>query len=322
MVRSLITGIGGFVASHMADRLLLKGKEVYGTKRFRSDLTNLEHIKDKINFVEADMLDAKSLEEAIKKVKPTHIYHLAANSYVPDSWSQPTHTITTNTIGTANLLEAVRKYAPNARVLIAGTSEEYGFVKPDECPITEDQPLRPMSPYGVSKVGADLIARQYHRSYGLDVIVARAFNHTGPRRHESFVIPTFAKQVVEAGMNQVDYPIKVGNLEAVRDFTDVRDTVAAYELALEKGTAGEVYNIATGEGHPMREILTRLIGLNEGQSNTYKLIEDPSRMRPSDVPLLIGDSTKFREATGWKPVIPLTRTLLDTLNYWRENIKK
>ena len=323
MKKALITGITGFAGSHLADRMLLLGNEVYGIKRFRSDVTNIKHILNRIHLRSSDILDPSSLDKIMAEVKPHEVYHLAANSYVPDSWDQPAHTFRNNIGGCANVLEAVRNHSPKSKVLIVGSSEEYGIVKEEECPINEDQPLRPASPYAVSKVACDMMGVQYHKSYGLHVIVSRAFNHTGPRRHEKFVVSNFAKQIVEANRKK-DYTINVGNLDAIRDFTDVRDTVAAYEALMRKGKPGEVYNICSGEGHTMKDMLTRMMSLYEAHGvavDGYELKQDPKRMRPSDVPRLIGNSQKIHQDTGWKPRIPFTRTLLDTLVYWRENTK-
>lgn len=311
-MKALISGVSGFVGSHLAELLIHKKYEVYGIKRFRSDLSNVEHIKD-LHLVEGDILDLTSLEGILQDIKPDEIYHLAANSYVPDSWKQPVHTIRTNTIGTTHMLEAMRKASPHAKLLIAGTSEEYGIVHPEECPITESQPLRPLSPYGVSKVAGEMIGAQYHRSYGLHIILTRGYNQSGPRRHPLFATSNFAKQIVDVERGRAT-SIRVGNIEAIRDFTDVRDMVRAYVLAMESCTPGEPYNICSGTGYKMKDILNQLIGFSGISIPTE---HDSSRLRPSDVPRLIGDHSKFSKATGWKPVIPITRTLIDLLEWHR-----
>lgn len=316
MKRALITGITGFVGSHLAEFLLDKKIEVYGTIRWRSKTENIDHIKDRINLVEADIRDFSSVSNTIETVKPDYIYHLASQSFVPTSWHAPQETLTTNIIGTLNLLEAVRKSDCDSKIQIAGSSEEYGLVKPDEIPITEENPLRPLSPYAVSKVGADLLGFQYYKSYGLKIVRTRGFNHSGPRRGEVFVTSNLAKQIaeIEKGKEPVIY---VGNLDAQRDFTDVRDIVRAYWLSLEKCDFGEVYNICSEKARTIRSVLDLLL------SKTDKKIEikqDPSRMRPSDVEILLGDCSKFKAKTGWRVEIPFEKTMEDLLNYWRERI--
>ncbi|MBD3286520.1 NAD-dependent epimerase/dehydratase family protein, partial [candidate division WOR-3 bacterium] len=223
----------------------------------------------------------------------------------------------TNVVGEANLFEACRKAGCDPVIQIAGSSEEYGFVYPDEVPIKETNPLRPLSPYGVSKVAQDLLGYQYYKSYGLKIIRTRAFNHTGPRRGDVFVTSNFARQIVSIEKGLSKPVIKVGNMEAVRDFTDVRDVARAYELAVEKGIPGEVYNIASGKGIKIGELLDMLLSLS---SVKIKTVNDPSRMRPSDVELLVGDITKFTKQTGWKPEIPFKQTLTDTLDFWRNRL--
>jgi len=242
-MKALITGITGFVGSHLAELLLSKNYEVYGTIRWRSNLENIKHIQDKIKLIEADLNDAHSLYKIINDIKPDEIYHLAAQSFVPTSWTAPADTLQTNIIGTVNLFEAVRKAEINPVIQIACSSEEYGMVKPEETPIKETNPLRPLSPYGVSKVAQDMLGYQYAKSYGMKIIVTRGFNHSGPRRGDVFVTSNFCKQVAEIEAKKREPVIEVGNLEAQRDFTDVRDMVKAYWLAVQKGIPGERYNI-------------------------------------------------------------------------------
>ncbi|MCK5038832.1 MAG: GDP-mannose 4,6-dehydratase [Thermoplasmata archaeon] len=314
-MRILITGATGFVGSHMIDFLLKKGEsEIYATKRRRSDMTNVSHIKNDVTWIDMDLADSHSLFQTLKTTEPDYIFHLGAQSFVPMSWNAPQETFVSNAIGTINLLEAVRQLELDSKIQIAGSSEEYGLVTPDETPITEDNPLRPLSPYGVSKVATDLFGRQYHRSYGMDIVVTRAFNHTGPRRGEMFVTSNFAKQVVEIEKGR-EPVIHVGNLDAQRDFSDVRDIVRAYWLALEKGIPGEVYNICSGEAITIKELLNMLLDLSKAE---ISIKEDPARMRPSDVEVLLGSCTKFKDQTGWAPEIPFEQTLEDIMNYWRE----
>jgi GDP-4-dehydro-6-deoxy-D-mannose reductase len=316
--KALITGITGFVGSHLADYLLSEGFKVYGVYRWRSRMCNIEHILDKINLIEGDMRDMVSMQYVISKVKPDYIFHLAAQSFVPTSWKAPVETLTTNIIGTCNLLEAVRTVGCDSKIQIAGSSEEYGMVYPDEVPIKETNPLRPMSPYGVSKCSADLLGRQYAESYKMNVVVTRAFNHSGPRRGDAFMTSNFAKQIAEIERGLREPIISVGNLEAERDFTDVRDIVKAYLLALQKGKPGEVYNICSGVAYKISEALELLLDCTDINVNVEI---DPERMRPSDVPVLLGDSMKFRRLTRWEPHIVFSLTLHDLLDFWRLQLK-
>jgi GDP-4-dehydro-6-deoxy-D-mannose reductase len=316
-VKILITGITGFAGSHLADYAIAQGEvEIYGTARWRSPPQNIEHLRDRIKVIDADLRDASSVESLVAEIKPDLIFHLAAQSYVVSSWKHPTETITTNLVGTVNIFEAVRRAKYEPRLLVACSSEEYGFVDPSEVPITEDNPLRPLSPYGVSKVGQDLLSYQYFKSYGLNVVRTRAFNHTGPRRGRVFVCSNFAIQILEA-QKGLRPDVNVGNLEAVRDFTDVRDTVRAYWRALEAAEPGEVYNICSGTGYKIQDVLEMLLRISGAEVDVSV---EPDRFRPSDVPLLIGDNSKFKRHTGWRPEIPFEQTLSDILDYWRERI--
>jgi len=318
MMRVLITGITGFAGSHLAEYLLTKKNiEIYGVERWRSKTENIDHIKSKIKLHECDVRDYSSVRKLLETIKPDRIFHLAAQSFVPTSWHAPAETLNTNIIGQLNLFEAVRHIGINPFIQIAGSSEEYGMVAKKDIPITENVLLKPLSPYAVSKVGQDLLGYQYYMSYNLNIIRTRAFNHTGPRRGEPFVCSNFAKQIamIEKGIQEP--VIHVGSLDAVRDFTDVRDIVKAYWLSVEKGKPGEVYNICCGKGYPIKEVLNMLLSFTEKK---IKIERDEKRMRPSDVPLLTGNYAQFEELTGWKPEIPFETTLEDTLNYWRVKV--
>lgn len=317
-MKALITGITGFAGSHLADYLLARGDvEVYGTIRWRSRTENIAHVKRTLNLIECDLCDAFSVDELISKVKPDLIFHLAAQSFVPTSWNAPCDTLMNNIIGELNLFESVRKVRIDPRIQIACSSEEYGLVYGDELPIRETNPLRPLSPYAVSKIAQDYLGYQYSKSYGFKVIRTRTFNHTGPRRGEVFVTSNFARQVAEIEKGLREPVVRVGNLDAKRDFLDVRDVVKAYWLAQENGEPGEVYNIASGTARSIREVLETLIGL-AGIEVTIE--QDPNRMRPSDVPVLVGDYNKFKERTGWEPKVPFEITMKDLLDYWRERV--
>jgi len=315
-MKVLITGITGFAGSHLAEYLLAKKKdvEIHGIQRWRSDIENIEQFKDKVVLHECDIKDYHSVKGALTKIMPDKIFHLAAQSFVPTSWHAPAETITTNIIGELNFFEAVRELKINPWIQIACSSEEYGMVYENEVPIKETNPLRPLSPYGVSKVGQDLLGYQYHESYGLNIVRTRAFNHEGPRRGEVFVTSNFAKQLAEIEKKKKPPILYVGNLDARRDYTDVRDVVRAYWLATEKCVAGEVYNICSGRDWKIKDMLDYLLKLSKVK---VEVKQDPSRMRPSDVQILLGDNTKFTKQTGWKPEIPFEKTLEDLLNYWR-----
>lgn len=315
--KALVTGITGFAGSHLAELLLREKVEVHGIQRWRSKSDNINQIRDKIVFHEADLLDAHSLYKVIDEVKPSYIFHLAAQSYVQSSWASPSNTLEVNIIGTVHLFEAVRNSNLDIPIQIACSSEEYGKVLKDELPINENNPLRPLSPYAVSKLAMDYLGYQYFESYGLKVIRTRGFNHTGPRRGDVFSESTFAKQIAEIEKGRHEPVVYVGNLDAVRDYTDVRDMVKAYYIAVEKCDPGEAYNIATGVGWKIKDVLNLLLSMSKVK---IKIVPDKDRMRPSDVEVLIGDSSKFRKKTGWKPEIPFEKTMKDLLNYWREKV--
>lgn len=318
-MRVLITGITGFAGSHLAEYILSNHSrvDVFGIARWRSRMDNILQIQDKIELVEADLKDMVSLKAALADVKPDRIFHLAAQSFVPTSWKCPAETFAINAIGEINLFESILALNQAPKIQIAGSSEEYGQVFSNEIPMKETNPLRPLSPYAVSKVAQDLLAFQYHKSYALRTIRTRGFNHTGPRRGDVFVTSSFAKQIAEIEKKKRPPVIHVGNLEAKRDFTDVRDVARAYWLSLEKGVEGEVYNIGSGQAYSMQEVLDLLMSLSRSK---MEVKVDPARLRPSDVPVLLSDSSKFRALTGWRPMIPFKQTILDLLNYWRERV--
>ena len=321
MQRVLITGITGFAGSHLAEHFLADhpGVEVFGTYRWRSRRENIEGIEGKVRLLECDLSDMTAVRNALETSRPDAIYHLAAQSFVPSSWVSPLQTLTDNISGQTNIFEAVRSLGLDPAIQIACSSEEYGLVLPDEVPIKETNPLRPLSPYAVSKVTQDFLAYQYFMSYGIRAIRTRGFNHTGPRRGEVFVTSNFAKQVATIEAGKAPAVIKVGNLDAVRDFTDVRDMVRGYVLATEKGKPGEVYNLASGKAITIRAMLDKLIALAKVE---VKVETDPARLRPSDVEVLIGDYSKFHADTGWEPKIPFDQTLEDLLNYRRHRIAR
>ena len=322
-MKVLITGITGFAGSHLADFILAHapGVEIHGTRRWRSKEDAADHLHGKVEFHECDITDAHNVYQVIEKIRPDKIFHLAAQSYIPASWASPAETFHTNVVGQCNLLEAIKRLQPNGYdpvVQVAGSSEEYGNVRQGDLPITETTPLQPLSPYAVSKVAQDYMGFQYWRSFKIRVIRTRAFNHEGPRRGEVFVVSNFAKQIAEIEREIRKPIVYVGNLEAIRDFTDVRDTVRAYWLATEKCKPGEVYNICSGQGYRIGEVLNMLLRLSKARGIAIET--DPQRLRPSDVPVLIGNCSKFREVTDWRPEIRFDKTLRDSVEYWRARV--
>ncbi len=346
-MRVLITGITGMAGSFLAEYLVDHHPdiEVFGTFRWRSKLDNLVGLRErgklnaldegqrvtdekilrrfvqpgKVTLVDCELQDANAVRYAIHSVRPDRIFHLAAQSFVPTSWTAPAATLQNNVISQVNLFEAVREAKLDPVIHIAGSSEEYGKVLPEEAPIKETNPLRPLSPYAVSKVSQEMLATQYHASYGLKTIVTRGFNHTGPRRGQVFVTSSFAKQIaqIEAGLQEP--LLSVGDLESKRDWTDTRDMVRAYWLATEKGVPGEVYNAGSGTCMRVGDMLDTL--LSHARAD-IRVEQDPARLRPSDVTLLWADVTKFKQATGWEPTIPFQKTMEDLLEYWRDRVRQ
>jgi GDP-4-dehydro-6-deoxy-D-mannose reductase len=312
-----ITGIAGFVGSHLSELLLKRGFEVYGLLRARSKTDHIESIINKLHLEDADLLDTHSLYTTISRIKPDYIFHLAAQSFVPTSWVSPSVTLEVNIVGSANLFEAVRMAHIDPVIQIACSSEEYGLVHTNEIPITETNPLRPLSPYAVSKVAMDYLGYQYFQSYKIRIVRTRGFNHTGPRRGDTFAESNFAKQIALIEKGKQEPVINVGNLDASRDYTDVRDMVRAYLLVVEKCEPGDVYNICSGSTIKIGDMLKTLLSMTKAKVSVKP---DPSRMRPSDVPVLLGDNSKFVNKTGWKAEIPFKKTMEDLLNYWRSRV--
>jgi GDP-4-dehydro-6-deoxy-D-mannose reductase len=314
----LVTGIAGFVGSHFAEYALRQGAVVVGSRLPGGNSDAIAHIHDDLQLFDVDLRDPVAVRRFVDRARPAWIVHLAAQSFVGTSWDAPAETLANNVLSQLNLLEAVRETGTQPRFLVVGSSDEYGDVQESELPIDEHAPFRPLSPYAVSKVAQDVMGYQYWRSYGLPVIRSRAFNHEGPRRGEAFVTSSFARQIVEIEARLREPVIRVGNLKARRDFSDVRDIVRGYWRLLEEGRPGEVYNLCSGRAWSIQAILDFL--LREAGVGQIAIRQDPALMRPVDVPVLVGDARKILRAVGWRAEIPFEQTLRDMLAYWRAQV--
>jgi GDP-4-dehydro-6-deoxy-D-mannose reductase len=312
----LITGVSGFAGSHLADHLATHASpatEIWGADRGTASVEARP-----LRRMAVDLRDGAAIRHFIRQIKPDHIYHLAAQASVGESWRNPWETLESNLRAQLNLFEAVLAEGLAPRILIIGSMEEYGRVLPDDLPLDEQQPFRPDNPYSVSKIAQDMLGLQYHLSHQLPIVRVRPFNHIGPRQGNRFVAAAFASQIaaIEAGAQPP--VLKVGNLTARRDFTDVRDMVAAYRLALEQGQAGDVYNLGSGRSHSIQELLDILLSLARCP---IAVETDPERLRPSDNPNVVCDAGKFHALTGWRPVIPFEQSLKDLLDYERARVR-
>ena len=315
---ALVTGIGGFVGGYLTEHLVGQDVAVVGVIRpgghRPSDLVGL----GQVDVEELDLSDGDQVAACIERVQPNYIFHLAAQSFVPQSWSDPAGTIVNNIVVQLRVLEGALRANVHPRIVIAGSNEEYGMIRPDELPVRESNELRPVSPYAVSKVAQDMLAYQFYVSHKLHCVRMRPFNHTGPRQSSSFAVPGFARQVAEAEAGLREPIVHVGNLQARRDLTDVRDIVRGYYLAAIHGQAGEAYNLGSGLDVSMAEALQFFVTRS---TRPLTVIDDPDRQRPADVPVTICDYSKFNALTGWRPRIPIERTFEDVLEYWRSQVK-
>lgn len=320
-MRILITGITGFAGSHMADFLLGKdGIELYGTKRINSRLRNIRHILDKVKLFECDLTDFISINRVIHGVQPDRIYHFAALSWISPSWHMPAAYMAVNGIGTINLLEAVRHNNLLPRILVSCTPEEFGDVPQSLIPITEETRIYPVNHYAASKVAQDAVCMSYYASYQLPIIRTRAFNHEGARRDHSGAIASFAHQIARIEEGLQEPIIKVGNLSARRDFTDVRDMVRGYWMAMERGEPGELYLIGSNQIYTIRACLEALIAKST-LKDAIRYETDASRVRPTELNILVGDFSKFKNKTGWTAEITFDGMLDEILAYWRTFVK-
>lgn len=328
MKTAFITGITGMVGSHLVDFLLENTDwHIYGLVRWNDKMDNIEHLMDKINnkdrveLVYGDINDLSSLLVAFKNTKPDYVFHLAAQSYPKTSFDSPLETLETNVLGTAKVLDAIKHLDLNPVIHVCASSEVFGRVPKEFLPIHEDVTFHPASPYAISKVGTDLVGRFYAEAYGMTIMTTRMFTHTGPRRGDVFAESTFAKQIamIEAGM--IPPVIKVGNLDSLRTWSDVRDAVRAYYmLVTENPQPGEYYNIGGSYSCSVRDMLDHLLSLSTRKD--IDIVIDPSRLRPIDADLQVPDTTKFKNHTGWEPKIPFEKTMEDLLNYWRKMVSQ
>ena len=311
--KALVTGIAGFVGRHLARELGRRGRVVTGSRHIHESAEGVE--ADEV--MPCDICEAKAVRELLAATTPDEVYHLAAVTHVMRSYDYIDLTWRTNVMGTINLYEAALSLGMRPRLLFVGTATEYGIVTPEDLPLTEDHPLAPVEPYAASKAAADIASYQYFRGSGLDILRTRSFNHTGPGQSHEFVASDFARQIARIEREGLEPAIHVGNLEAYREFLDVRDVVRAYADLMERGACGEVYHVAGGTLVTIRELLDRLLALSECE---IAVRTDPARMRPIETPIFRGSAGKLKAATGWTPEIPLDKTLSDLLCDWRERV--
>lgn len=325
----LITGITGMVGSHLCDYLLANTDwNIIGMCRWRSPLDNIQHLipeiekGSRLRLAYADLRDYISIDTVIRDTKPDYIFHLAAQSYPLTSFTAPLDTFETNIQGTARVLEAARQHVPDAVIHVCASSEVFGRVSKEKLPINEECTFHPASPYAISKVGTDLIGRFYGEAYGMKVMTTRMFTHTGPRRGDVFAESSFAKQIAMIELGMQEPVVRVGNLQSLRTFADVRDAVRAYYMLVTVNPqAGAYYNIGGTFSCTIAEMLDALRALSP-IGGKIKVETDPTRLRPIDADLQVPDTRKFQEITGWKPEITFQQTMTDLLEYWRERLKR
>jgi len=312
-MKALITGIDGFIGSYLAEYLLAKEIAIFGT--FHDENTkNVAHLRNKITLIKCDVRDRAAVKKVVEESNPDLIFHLAAQSRPDISWVDPVGTMETNVMGTVYLFESVRQIGLNPKILVAGSSAEYGLIRKDEPPIKEDHPLLPVSPYGVSKVAQDLLAYQYFKNLDIKTIRVRIFGATGPRKVGD-ACSDFCRQIVKIERGEAEPVIRVGNLETKRDLMDIKDTLEAFWALMEKGKIGDVYNVCSSKPIKIGDMLNKLLEISGIKA---KIEVDPKKLRLTDEPVVVGDNTKIKRDCGWEPEIPIEKTLDDTLNYWRE----
>jgi len=317
MKKVLITGVTGFAGQYLAEHLLASTQiELHGTYHSDNSKGRMGDLERKIILHQLDLTNSEAVLGLMKEVMPDEIYNLAAQTSPTESVKNPSETLITNTLSQLYLFESLKElYLTKTRVLVISSGEVYGAIAPEDLPVDEDTPLRPTSPYAVSKITQDYLALQYFLSHKMLIVRVRPFNHTGPRQQPKFVTPMFAKQIAEIEKGTQEPIMKVGNLKPRKDFSDVRDIVRAYVLIMEKGEAGEVYNIGSGGSYSIQEVLDMLLSFSDKQ---IAVEIDQALYRPIDTLEVVSDSTKLRTLTGWQPEISLSTTLKDTLDYFRK----
>lgn len=313
-MKAFIIGAAGFVGGHLMDEMLRLGWTVGASKMPQETIA-----KDGVSVYDLDILNPAAISAVLSAFAPDYIVHLAAQSSVALSWKNPGLTIDVNIKGAVNVLEAVRALEKKPRVLLIGSGEQYGHIHLDECPVSEQTPMRPGNIYAATKACQDMLGKIYADAYDLDVMMVRAFNHVGPAQNPMFVVASFCKQIAEIEAGLCQPVLQVGNLSAKRDFTDVRDVVRAYTMLLERGRSGEVYNVGSGKAIAISELLEKIVALSSAQITVQV---DPARLRPVDIPIIEADISRLQRDTGWKPAVPLEHTLGDTLRYWRKAVQQ
>lgn len=313
-LKAFITGIAGFAGSHLAETLIQEQNRVEGTILPGESTRHVEHVMPHLKLHACDVRSRESVAQAIRKARPDVVYHLAASSSVSEAERDPAGTMGVNLTGTLHVLEAIRAEAPGALLVHVSSSEVYGKVLPEENPVREDHPEAPVHAYGLSKNLAERVVRFYERCHGISTVILRPFNHIGPRQADRFVCSSFVKQLVWIEGGRAEPVLRVGNLDPIRDFTDVRDMVKAYRLVVDHCKPGSLYNVASGLGVSIAEVLNEILAMID---TTVEVREDPERIRKTEIPVLIGDATSFRKATGWQRQFALKDSLQEMVLYWR-----
>jgi len=316
-LRAFVTGAEGFAGSHLAELLISEGFETSGVYYSEQSVEPVKDILSTAKLVQCDVRDRDKLGRILSDAAPDIVFHLAALASVPQNERNRALSIETNVVGSCNLLDAVRDAAPEARTIMISSSEVYGKVTPEQLPLGEDADVRPANFYGVTKASLEMLSRLYATRYGMDIVILRPFNHIGPRQGTAFVCADFASQIAKIERRLMPPLMNVGDLTVERDFTDVRDMVKGYLLAARKARAGETYALCSGTAHRIQEVLDTLLRHAEVPIDVH---QDPAKLRPSEIPVLVGNSEKFRQATGWLPKIPFDTTVRDTLDYWRQQV--